>query len=101
MLQYVMLEAKVGELSEATEIYVDMDGVLADFFGEWAKIMKVDQLFKIDNVDINDALQKIRDTDEFWLKLPLLPQAKSLLALIKKVKGSYNICSSILLMIQI
>ena len=49
---------------------------------------------KIDNVDINDALQKIRDTDEFWLKLPLLPQAKSLLALIKKVKGSYNICSS-------
>ena len=94
MLQYVMLEAKVGELSEATEIYVDMDGVLADFFGEWAKIMKVDHYSKIDNVDINDALQKIRDTDEFWLKLPLLPQAKSLLALIKKVKGSYNICSS-------
>ena len=30
MLQYVMLEAKVGELTEATEIYVDMDGVLAD-----------------------------------------------------------------------
>ena len=42
MLQYIMLEAKVGELSKASEIYVDMDGVLADFFGEWAKIMKVD-----------------------------------------------------------
>tara|TARA_B100000963_G_scaffold340575_1_gene339406 strand:+ start:3935 stop:5887 length:1953 start_codon:yes stop_codon:yes gene_type:complete len=94
MLQYVMLEAKVGELSKASEIYVDMDGVLADFFGEWAKIMKVDHYSKIDNVDINDALQKIRDTDEFWLKLPLLPQAKQLLALIKKIKGSYTICSS-------
>ena len=94
MLQYVMLEAKVGELSKATEIYVDMDGVLADFFGEWAKIMKVDHYSKIDNVDINDALQKIRDTEEFWLKLPLLPQAKQLLALIKKIKGSYTICSS-------
>ena len=94
MLQYIMLEAKVGELSKASEIYVDMDGVLADFFGEWAKIMKVDHYSKIDNVDINDALQKIRDTDEFWLKLPLLPQAKSLLALIKKIKGSYTICSS-------
>ena len=32
MLQYIMLEAKVGELFKASEIYVDMDGVLADFF---------------------------------------------------------------------
>ena len=94
MLQYAMLEAKVGELSKASEIYVDMDGVLADFFGEWAKVMKVDHYSKIDNVDINDALQKIRDTDNFWLNLPLLPQAKQLLELIKKVKGSYTICSS-------
>jgi|TARA_B100001094_G_scaffold322074_1_gene370798 5'(3')-deoxyribonucleotidase len=94
MLQYAMLEAKVGELSKASEIYVDMDGVLADFFGEWAKVMKVDHYSKIDNVDINVALQKIRDTDDFWLKLPLLPQAKQLLELIKKIKGSYTICSS-------
>ena len=94
MLQYAMLEAKVGELSKASEIYVDMDGVLADFFGEWAKVMKVDHYSKIDNVDINDALQKIRDTDDFWLNLPLLPQAKQLLELIKKIKGSYSICSS-------
>ena len=32
--------------------------------------MKVDYYPKIDNVDINDAPQKIRDTEEFWLKLP-------------------------------
>ena len=44
--------------------------------------------------DIEPALQKIRDTDNFWLDLPLLPQAKNLLGIIKKVKGSYTILSS-------
>ena len=60
VLQYSMLsnlsEAKLGELASASEIYVDMDGVLADFFGEWAKLMKVDHYRKIDNIDINVAL---------------------------------------------
>jgi len=28
------------ELSSVSTIYVDMDGVLADFFGAWAKLMK-------------------------------------------------------------
>ena len=85
----------LGELSPSTEIYVDMDGVLADFFGEWAKLMNVDHFTQINKKhDIDDALQKIRDTEEFWLNLPLLPQATQLLSLIKKVKGSYNICSS-------
>ena len=98
VLQYSMLsnlsEAKLGELASASEIYVDMDGVLADFFGEWAKLMKVDDYRKIDNIDINVALQAIRDTEQFWLDLPLLPQAKQLLNLIKQVKGEYNICST-------
>jgi 5'(3')-deoxyribonucleotidase len=94
VLQYSMLEAKLDAVGQTSEIYVDMDGVLADFFGEWAKVMKVDHYSKIDDVDINVALQKIRDTNDFWLKLPMLPQAKQLLGLIKKIKGSYNICSS-------
>ena len=89
------LKEALGELSPSTEIYVDMDGVLADFFGEWAKLMNVDHFTQINKKhDIDDALQKIRDTEEFWLNLPLLPQARQLLSLIKKVKGSYNICSS-------
>jgi len=85
----------IGELASASEIYVDMDGVLADFFGEWAKLMDVEHFTQINKVhDIDDALQKIRDTDDFWLQLPLLPQAKNLLDLIKQVKGEYNVCSS-------
>ena len=94
VLQYTMLEAKLGEIASASKIYVDMDGVLADFFGEWAKLMQVDHYSKIDDLDINVALQKIRDTEQFWLDLPLLPQAKDLLGLIKKVKGEYYICST-------
>jgi 5'(3')-deoxyribonucleotidase len=89
------LAEAVGEIANATEIYVDMDGVLADFFGEWAKLMDVDHFSDINKQhDINDALQKIRDTDDFWLKLPILPEAKNLLNLIKKVRGEYSICTS-------
>ena len=95
VLYFEHMKETLGEIAQATEIYVDMDGVLADFFGEWAKLMQVDHFTKIDKEhDINDALQAIRDKDKFWLELPLLPQAKQLLGLIKQVKGEYNICSS-------
>ena len=94
VLYFRQMKENLGEIAQATEIYVDMDGVLADFFGEWAKLMKVDHYSKIDDIDINVALQKIRDTDEFWLNLPLLPQAKQLLSVIKQIKGEYNICST-------
>jgi len=85
----------MGEIASATEIYVDMDGVIADFFGEWAKLMDVDHFTDINKQhNITDALQKIRDTDDFWLRLPVLPEAKNLLNLIKEVKGEYSICTS-------
>jgi len=82
----------LGELDPSTEIYVDMDGVLADFFGEWSKLMGVNNWKEIK--DIPNALAKIRATDDFWLNLPVLPEAKQLLSLIKQVKGEYNICTS-------
>ena len=83
------------EIGSSTEIYVDMDGVLADFFTEWGKLMGVQNWWNIkDEHDIDDALQKIRDTDNFWLDLPLTSNAINLLNLIKDVKGSYIILSS-------
>ena len=39
------------ELGETAELYVDMDGVLADFFGEWAKLMGVNNWKDIKDVD--------------------------------------------------
>ena len=37
MTESQIKELQTKELSAVSEIYVDMDGVLADFFGEWAK----------------------------------------------------------------
>lgn len=89
------LEEDIGGMPENSEIYVDMDGVLADFFGSWAKLMNVKHFTDIHkNHNIDDALQKIRDTEDFWLKLPMTSNAKNLLMMIKDIKGSYKILSS-------
>jgi len=80
------------ELASASEIYVDMDGVLVDFFGEWTKMMGVSDWKQIKNVD--QALQKIRDKDDFWLSLKPTKNAGKLLSIIKKIKGEYNILSA-------
>ena len=80
------------DLDPKSELYVDMDGVLADFFGVWNKMMGVKHWKDIP--DIDKALQKIKDTDDFWINLPMTPNGKSLLNAIKKFKGKYNILSA-------
>jgi pterin-4a-carbinolamine dehydratase/5'(3')-deoxyribonucleotidase len=89
----VAYEDAFQEIDANTKIYVDMDGVLADFFGEWKKLTGKDWR-EINKDELEPALGKIRDTDGFWLKLPLTSNAKSLLSLIKQVKGEYYILSS-------
>lgn len=80
------------KLSSASEIYVDMDGVLVDFFGPWTKMMGVDDWRQIKDVDA--ALQKIRDTKDFWINLKPTANAENLLSVIKEIKGEYNILSA-------
>ena len=74
------------------EVYIDMDGVLVDFFDAWAKLMG-EKSFR-DIKDIDKGLQAIRDEDDFWLKLKPTPNAGKLLALVRELKGSYTILSS-------
>ena len=74
------------------EVYIDMDGVLVDFFDAWAKLMG-EKSFR-DIKDIDKGLQAIRDADDFWLKLKPTPNAGKLLALVRELKGSYTILSS-------
>ena len=80
------------ESKTKAEVYIDMDGVLVDFFDDWAKLMG-EKSFR-DIKDIDKGLQAIRDEDDFWLKLKPTPNAGKLLALVRKLKGSYTILSS-------
>ena len=80
------------ESKTKAEVYIDMDGVLVDFFDAWAKLMG-EKSFR-DIKDIDKGLQAIRDTDDFWLNLKPTPNAGKLLALVRKLKGSYTILSS-------
>jgi len=85
-------EADIKDVSKQSEIYVDMDGVLVDFFGAWTKLMGVKDWREIKNVNL--GLDKIRSTPDFWINLKPAPNAFNLLGIIKEVKGNYNILSA-------
>jgi 5'(3')-deoxyribonucleotidase len=73
-------------------VYLDLDGVLADFFGEWAKLDGKDHYKDIDNPEAK--LQLVREHPTFWTNLPLLPHARELVRHVIKEFGSYYICST-------
>ena len=73
------------------EIYIDLDGVLADFFSEWKSITGKNW-WELDNNLL--AIQKIRDEKNFWLNLPLLKNSLKLLKILKDNNQSYHILSS-------
>ena len=73
-----------------------MDGVLVDFFTEWTKLVGVKNWKNIQNIP--EALDKIRNTKDFWINLKPTQNGKKLLNLIKKFKGEYTYCQHLLLM---
>jgi len=70
---------KAKELVRATpktEIYLDMDGVLANFFHEYAKLAGVKTYRDIPPASADPTLEKMVGTD-FFSKLPKFPTTDS------------------------
>ena len=77
------------------EVYLDMDGVLADFFSEYAKLAGVTtgNYREIPPAKTDPTLDKMVGTD-FFDRLPKFASADALVSLCVKYFGHYNICSS-------
>jgi len=76
-------------------VYVDMDGVIADFFSALAKFRGVDH-WKAPGgkFDVEDSITAIAGTD-FFSTLPVFPTANQLISAVKSFTGgTWNICSS-------
>jgi 5'(3')-deoxyribonucleotidase len=77
------------------EVYLDMDGVIADFFTEYAKLAGVTHgnYRDIPPAKVDPTLDKMVGTD-FFARLPKFPSADDLVNMIVQVYGHYHICSS-------
>ena len=75
------------------EVFLDMDGVVADFFGEYAKIAKAENYRTIPGKLREPVLDKMIGSD-FFYRLPKFPTADKLVDMLTKTFGHYNICSS-------
>ena len=73
-------------------IYLDMDGVIADFFKAFAEANGKEHWKDVE--DIEEKLKEIANTD-FFNTLELYPTSKPLVELVKKFAGNdWGICSS-------
>jgi hypothetical protein len=81
--------------SQKPEMYLDMDGVLADFFTEYAKLagVKNGSYRDIPPAKTDPTLNQMIGTD-FFARLPKFPTADALVSMVVKLFGHYNICSS-------
>ena len=75
------------------EVFLDMDGVIADFFGEYAKLANQTNYRMIPGKLRSPLLDKMQGTD-FFYRLPKFPTTDTLVSLLTRVFGHYNICSS-------
>lgn len=81
--------------TDNTQIYLDMDGVLADFFAEYAKLAGVTSgsYRDIPPAKEDPTLNKMIGTD-FFFRLPKFPTADNLVKIVLQYVPNYHICSS-------
>lgn len=93
-------ELSIDEATNASkkqsEVYLDMDGVLADFFAEYAVLAGLPRgssYRDIPPAKTDPTLNKMVGTD-FFARLPKFPTADTLVNMVVGVFGHYHICSS-------
>jgi len=93
-------ELSIDEATNApkrqSEVYLDMDGVLADFFAEYAVLAGLQRgssYRDIPPAKTDPTLNKMVGTD-FFARLPKFPTADTLVNMVVGVFGHYHICSS-------
>lgn len=85
---------RLFEIKQRPTLYYDMDGVMADFFGAWARSHGVAHYKQIDKDDIKGSLDRIgAKAEDFFADLPVLPGLAELLRAAQPF-GGYTILSS-------
>jgi len=82
------------DANQRLRVYVDMDGVIADFFSALAKFRGVKHWKDGGDESVQDSIKAIAGTD-FFSTLPLFPTSKKLIEVVKSYTGGeWYICSS-------
>ena len=85
---------EIIQITPSTEIYLDMDGVLADFFTGYQRINpNIQRPADIPSAKNDSTLVKIVGTD-FFYRLPKYRSADQLVNTVLKYVDYYNTCSS-------
>ena len=74
-------------------VFLDMDGVLVDFFSAFAKLANVKHWKQMDPQRLQDVLNKIVGSD-YFSKLPKTNTCDSIVEMVVDFAGSYSILSS-------
>ena len=74
-------------------VFLDMDGVLVDFFNAFAKLANVKHWKQMDPQRLQDVLNKIVGSD-YFAKLPKTNTCDSIVKMVVNFAGSYSILSS-------
>ena len=81
-------------ITNKPDVYVDMDGVIADFFSALAKFRGTSHWKDEGKISVEDSIKAIAGTD-FFSTLPVFPTAKQLISTVKNFTGGeWHICSS-------
>jgi len=80
-------------LPEGMKVYLDMDGVIANFFEEYAKLAGVKSYRDVPAAKVDPTLDKMIGTD-FFNKLPKFPVSDKIVSIAIQAGGGYGIISS-------